>query len=71
MTRRSHVKFIHEGQYVAEIKVDLIVSDDSWSPFLSLEDAYKLDDARAALRRGDIEAASHFGKIYTLKPLAG
>jgi hypothetical protein len=71
MTRRSHAKFIHEGQYVAEIKVDLIVSDDSWSPFLSLEDAYKLDDARAALRRGDIEAASHFGKIYTLKPLAG
>jgi len=71
MTRRSHVKFIHEGQYVAEIKVDLIVSDDSWSPFLSLEDAYKMDDVRAALRRGDIETASHFGKIYTLKPLAG
>ena len=71
MTRRSHVKFIHEGQYVAEIKVDLIVSDDNWSPFLSLEDAYKLDDARAALRRGDIETASHLGKIYTLKPLAG
>jgi len=71
MTIRSHVKFIHEGQYVAEVKVDLIVSADSWSPFLSLEDAYKLDDAREALRRGDIETASHIGRIYALKPIAG
>jgi hypothetical protein len=71
MTRRSHVKFIHEGQYVAEVKVNLIVSDDSWSPFLSLEDAYRLDDVREALRRGDIETASHIGKIYALKPIAG
>lgn len=71
MTRRSHVKYVHEGQYVAEVKVDLIVSDDSWSPLLSLEDAYKLDDAREALRRGDIETASRIGKIYALKPIAG
>ena len=71
MTIRSHVKFIHEGQYVAEVKVDLIVSADSWSPFLSLEDAYRLDDAREALRRGDIETASRIGRIYTLKPIAG
>ena len=71
MTRRSHLKFIHEGQYVAEVKVDLIVSDDNWSPFLSLEDAYKLDDVREALRKGDIETASRMGTIYTLKPIAG
>jgi len=71
MTRRSHLKFIHEGKYVAEVKVGLIVSDDNWSPFLSLEDAYKLDDVREALRRGDIETASRMGTIYTLKPIAG
>jgi len=71
MTIRSHVKFIHEGQYVAEVKVDLIVSADGWSPFLSIEDAYKLDDVREALRRGDIETASHIGRIYALKLIAG
>ena len=71
MTSRSHVKYVHEGQYVAEVKVDLVMSDESWSPYLTLEDAYKLDDVRLALRRGDIETASCFGKIYTLKPIAG
>jgi hypothetical protein len=68
---RRHVKFLHEGQYVAEVQVDLIQSEDSWAPYLSLEDAYKLDDVREALRRGDIEAAARFGRIYALKPLAG
>lgn len=71
MTKRSHVKYVHEGQYVAKVKVDLIVSEDSWSPFLSVEDAYRLDDVREALRRGDVETASSIGKIYALKPIAG
>ncbi len=48
-----------------------MLSDESWSPYLTLDDAYKLDDVRLALRRGDIEKASCLGKIYTLKPIAG
>ena len=71
MTSRSHVKYVHEGQYVAEVKIDLVISDESWSPYLTMEDACKLDDVRLALRRGDIETASCLGKIYTLKPTAG
>jgi len=68
---RRHVKFVHEGQFVAEVEVDLIESEASWAPYLSLEDGYKLDDVREALRRGDIKAAAQFGRIYGLKPLAG
>jgi hypothetical protein len=44
MRKRRHTKLVHEGQYVAEVEVKLIDTDEGWSPYLSLEDAYKLDD---------------------------
>jgi hypothetical protein len=71
VNKRKHIKFVHEGRFVAEVQVDLLESEDSWAPYLSLEDAYRLDDVREALRRGDIDAAAKLGRIYTLKPLAG
>jgi len=71
MKKRRHVKLIHEGLFVAEVEVELIESDNCWAPYLSLEDAYRLDDVREALRRCDITAAAKFGRIYGLKPLAG
>ena len=71
MKTRKHTKFVQEGEFAAEVQVNLIESEDSWAPYLSLEDAYKLDDMRAALRRGDIEAAAKLGRVYALRPLAG
>ena len=50
MKKRNRMKLVHEGNLVAEIDVDLIETDEGWSPYLSLEDAYKLDDVRDALR---------------------
>ena len=67
---RSRTKLVQEGKYVAEVDVDLIDTDTGWSPYLSLDDAYKLDDVREALRRGDIKAASNFARVYTLTPVA-
>lgn len=67
---KRRTKLIHEGKYVAEVDVELIETDDEWSPYLSLEEAGKLDDVREALRRGDIEKASRYGRVYTLTPLA-
>ncbi len=61
---------MHEGQYVAEVEVSLIETEEGWSPYLSLEDAYKLDDVRDALRRGDIRRASQLSRVYTLTPVA-
>jgi hypothetical protein len=55
---------------VAEVEVDLIESEANWAPYLSLEDAYKLDDVREALRRDDVAAAARLSRVYTLKPLA-
>jgi hypothetical protein len=31
MRKRIHSKLIHEGQYVAEVDVELIETDESWS----------------------------------------
>ena len=70
MKTRKHTKLIHEGKYVAEIDVELIYSDVGWSPYLSIEDAYKLDDIRDALRHGDIETAVGMARVFTLTPVA-
>ena len=44
MRKKRHTKFVHEGQYVAEVDVELIETEEGWSPYLSLDDAYKLDE---------------------------
>ena len=71
MRTRHQTKLVHEGQYVAEVDVELIQTDTGWSPYLSLEDANKLDDVREALRRRDVGAASRLARVYTLTPEAG
>ena len=60
---------MHEGEYVAEVEVELVEADQGWSPYLALDDAYKLDDVREALRRGDVRAASRLARVYTLTPV--
>lgn len=70
MKKRRRTKLVHEGQYIAEVDVELLETENGWSPYLSLEDAYKLDNVREALRQGNIKAASQHGKVYTLTPVA-
>ena len=69
MKKRNRTKLVQEGKFVAEVDVDLIETDEGWSPYLSLEDAHKLDDVREALRRGDIEAAAKLGRVFKLTPV--
>jgi hypothetical protein len=66
MTTKPYVKLVHEGRYVAEVDVELVYTDEGWSPYLSLEDAQKLDEVREALRDGDIKAAAKLARVYTL-----
>jgi hypothetical protein len=70
MTTRHHTKLVHEGNYVAEVDVELIDSDTGWSPYISLDDAYKLDDVREALRRGDLKTASLLARVFELTAVA-
>lgn len=71
MTQKHQTKLVHEGHYVAEVDVDLIETAEGWSPYLSLEDAQKLDDVRQALRRGDLAAAAKLARLYKLTPVSG
>ena len=70
MKKRLVKKLVHEGEFVAEVDVELLDAEDGWSPYLSIDDAYKLDDARDALRRGDLKKAAQIGRIFTLTPVA-
>ena len=70
MSNRRRVKLVREGQYVAEGGVELIEDDTGWSPYLSPQDAYKLDDVRDALRRRDIKAAANLARIFELRQVA-
>jgi len=48
----------------------LIEDDTAWSPYLSADDARKLDTVRLALRRGDVAEAAKHGRVFELRPIA-
>lgn len=62
-------KIIHEGDYMAEVEVEFIYTSEPWSPYLSLEDAEKLDNVRLALQKEDLQSASKLARIYRLTPV--
>jgi hypothetical protein len=70
VSARSIQRLVREGEFVAEVDVTPIEADDGWTPHLSLDDAFKLDDVRDALRTGDLKAASRLAsRVYRLTPV--
>ncbi|MGH9858696.1 MAG: hypothetical protein ACRD5F_01600 [Candidatus Acidiferrales bacterium] len=69
MKTKAYRKLVHEGELAAEVAVQLIETEDAWSPYLSVEDARKLDDVRAALRRGDVQSAARHARVFRLTPI--
>ncbi len=67
---KKRTKYVHEGKYVAEVDVELVEADDEWAPYLSVDDAEKLDQVRDLLRAGDLKAASRRARVFELKPIA-
>ncbi len=70
MTKKRQLKFVHVGEYVAEVEVELIYTDEGWSPYLSLSDALKLDEVRELLRQGEVEIAARLARVFKLIPVA-
>lgn len=70
MTKRRHTKLVHEGNYVAEVEVEILDTGDGWSPYLSLEDAQKIDEVREALREGALQRATKIARVFSLTPIA-
>jgi hypothetical protein len=69
VARRYRTKLVREGQYAAEVDVKLIDPETGWSPYLSLEDAQKLDEVREALRRRDLKRAGQLARVFKLTPI--
>ena len=70
MSKRRRTKLVHEGGYLAEVEVEHLEEPEGWASYLSLEDAYRLDDVREALRRGDVKMAARYSRVFTLTPVA-
>jgi len=70
MYPRKHTKLVHEGKYIAEVKIEIIDTEGGWSPYISLEDALKLDDVREALKEENILAAQKLAKVFIVSPVA-
>lgn len=70
MSTKPTKRLVREGDFVAEVDVDLIDADGGWAPYLSLDDAYRLDDVREALRSGDLQRAARLAsRVYRLTPV--
>ena len=70
MNTKASTKLVREGDLVAEVEVNLVDAESGWAPYLSLDDASKLDDVRDALRAGDVKRASRLAsRVYRLTPV--
>lgn len=68
--RRATKRLVREGDLVAEVDVQLVEAEDAWTPYLSLEDAYRLDDVRDALRARDVTRAARLAsRVFRLTPV--
>jgi len=70
MNAKPTKRLVREGNFAAEVEVTLLETDGGWTPYLSIEDAYRLDDVRDALRAGDVKRASRLAsRVYRLTPV--
>lgn len=67
---RKVTRLVHAGKYVAEVTIERIPDDGAWGPYLSVDDALKLERVEKALKANDLKAASKDAKVYELTPVA-
>ena len=70
MSVRPITRFVHGGAFAAEVTVEIVEDEGGWTPHLSLDDAFRLDDVRDALRAGDVARACRLAvRVYRLTPV--
>ena len=71
MKGRTQTKLLREGDFVAEVDVELLEEDGlGWGPYFSASDALKLDDVRRALREGNLREAGKLARVFRLTPVS-
>jgi hypothetical protein len=68
--KRNTVEFVREGKYAAEVSVELIEEEGGWSPYLSFDDAKKIEAVRLALKDGDVGRAAKLARVFELLPIS-
>ncbi|WP_105430650.1 hypothetical protein [Neorhizobium sp. T6_25] len=67
MTRKA-AQLIREGNYAAEVFIELQDDGGEWSPTIGINDIRKLDRVRSALRSGDLDLAEQDATVFRLVP---
>ncbi len=62
------IKRFREGDYLAEVEVELHEHDGRSGPKLSLPDVRKLERVRKALRTGDLNAVRSEAALFRVEP---
>lgn len=73
MTAQKHTELLREGDYLAEVDVELLqddTADRGWGPYYSLDDAKKLQSVRIALRSRNLADAMKLARVYRLTPVS-
>jgi hypothetical protein len=64
---RKVARMVREGDLVAEVGVGCVdEAGGRWSPYLSLDDANRLDEVREALRKGDVVTLAKYGRAFRM-----
>lgn len=67
--KNQQIKLIHVGKYAAEVEVTLQHEEGGWTPYISVEDARKLDKVKQYLAETKIEEARTLARVFELKPV--
>ena len=65
----ANFEIVRAGRFYAEVPVSEIPDNRAWGPYLSLDDALKIERVRIALETGKIREAAREAQVYELKPL--
>ena len=66
--RPARVRLI---SFLNQVEIEIIDSENGWSPYISVETALKLDRVRVSLQSGDVIAAKKYArKVYELSTVA-
>ena len=63
------IKRLREGQYLAEVEVELRQRPGRDYATMTLDDVRRLERVRKALAKGDLQLASKDAKLFIVEPL--
>ena len=68
--KKPRTELIHVGKYAAEVSIEIIEDEGDWAPYVSFEDAKKIEAVRLALEDGDVGRAARLARVFELLPIS-